>query len=170
MKMLFCFTAPVTLAMMLVACEDSSNGGHGHDHDHGDGTHAHAEGSVHDGHGHPADDHDHAHDEVSLGTVTIGGMRVEIAQGHGAVEAGKEGHLVIKLPYSDGGQTVVRAWIGTEDRTLSFVGKGDYAASHDDYDVHAMAPDPLPDGVMWWIEIEKPGGTKVVGSAGPILK
>ncbi len=49
------------------------------------------------------------------------------------------------------------------------IGKGEYAESHDDYDIHATAPTPLPSGVMWWIEIEKPDGTKLVGSAKPIL-
>ena len=111
----------------------------------------------------------HAHDEVGLGTITIGDMKVSLAQGHGKVAAGKEGHLVVKLPYNDKGATVVRAWIGTEDRTLSFVGKGGYAPSHDDYDVHAIAPDPLPQKPMWWIEIEKPDGTKLVGSIKPLL-
>ena len=111
---------------------------------------------------------DHAHAEDPLGTVTIGDLEVELAQGHGGIAAGKEGHLVVKLPYSDGGSTIVRAWIGTEDRTLSLVGKGEYAPSHDDYHVHAMAPDPLPAEALWWVEIEKPDGTKVVGSARPL--
>ena len=115
------------------------------------------------------EEEDHAHDEAELGKFAIDGIMVEAAQGHGAVEAGKEGHLVIKLPYKDQGATVVRAWIGTEDRTLSSVGKGEYAASHEDYDIHAVAPDPLPDGTKWWLEIEKPDGTKTVGSF-PILK
>ncbi len=91
-----------------------------------------------------------------------------LAQGHGGVTAGKESHLVVKLPYNDAGATIVRAWLGTEDRTASLVGKGEYAPSHDDYDIHATAPDPLPEGTMWWIEIEKPDGAKVVGSAQPI--
>jgi len=111
-----------------------------------------------------ADGEDHAHDEVPLGMVQIGDLEVELAQGHGNVEAGKESHLVVKLPYNDKGETIVRAWLGTEDRTFSLVGKGEYASSHDDYDVHAVAPDPLPANVMWWIEIEKPDGSKLVGS------
>jgi len=115
-----------------------------------------------------AEGEDHAHDEVPLGKVMIGDDEVELAQGHGKVEAGKEGHLVVKLPYNDKGETVVRAWLGTEDRTLSMVGKGEYAPSHDDYDVHAVAPDPLPENVMWWIEIEKPDGTQLTGSADPL--
>ena len=113
---------------------------------------------------------DHAHAEDPLGTVKIGDLDVELAQGHGGIVAGKEGHLVVKLPYSDKGSTVVRAWIGTKDRTLSFVGKGEYAPSHDDYDVHASAPDPLPENPMWWIEVEKPDGTKLVGSARPLFE
>lgn len=134
-------------------------------------THVHDDGSTHADHGDDAhaDGEDHAHDEAPLGKVTIGDMEIELAQGHGKVEAGKEGHLVVKLPYSDNGSTIVRVWLGTEDRTLSQVGKGEYAASHDDYDVHAVAPSPLPDNVMWWIEIAKPNGTKVVGAAKPLL-
>jgi hypothetical protein len=122
----------------------------------------------------PEDDaHDadgHEHDEEPLGTARLGDLDIELAQGHGAVVPGGEGHLVVKLPYDDSGATVVRAWIGTEDRTLSYVGKGVYAPSHDDYDVHATAPDPLPEDARWWIEIEKPDGTRLTGSAAPILE
>jgi hypothetical protein len=97
-------------------------------------------------------------------------MQVELAQGHGGVAAGKEGHLVVKLPYNDQGATQVRAWIGTSDSTLSMVGLGEYAPSHDDYDIHAMAPSPLPADAKWWIQIEKPDGTMVTGSANPITE
>jgi hypothetical protein len=114
-----------------------------------------------------AQGHDHA--EVSLGKFKAGDIEIEASQGHGKVAAGKEGHLVIKLPYKDKGATIVRAWIGTEDRTSSTVGKGAYAASHDDYDIHAVAPSPLPKDVKWWVEIEKPDGTKAVGSIAPKL-
>ena len=149
------------LAAGLAACD-----GHDHSHEHGDHDHRHDETA---GSADEHDDHDHA-EEQSLGTVDVGGLKVELAQGHGAVAAGKEGHLVVKLPYKDDGATIVRAWIGTEDRTASLVGKGEYAPSHDDYDIHATAPDPLPDGAQWWIEIEKPDGTKLVGSAKPLTE
>ena len=36
---------------------------------------------------------DHEHAEDPLGTVTIGGLEVDLAQGHGAVVANEEGHL-----------------------------------------------------------------------------
>jgi hypothetical protein len=114
------------------------------------------------------DDSDGHHDnEVPIGTVTIGEHVIELAQGNGAVAAGAEGHLVVKLPFSDDGATIVRAWIGGEDRTFSMVGLGKYAPSHDDYDVRADAPDPLPEDTLWWIELEQPDGTKLVGSATP---
>jgi hypothetical protein len=80
------------------------------------------------------------------------------------------GDLVIEVSSTCTVVLIVRAWIGTEDRTMSFVGKGEYAPSHDDYDIHAIAPDPLPENAMWWIEIEQPDGTKVVGSARPIME
>ena len=146
------------LTALLIGCGEKetntagsaqSEEAHGHPHE-GDEAHAHEEG-----------------EEVSLGTFKAGDMEIEAAQGHGMVEAGKEGHLVIKLPYKDDGATVVRAWIGTEDRTMSAVGKGDYAASHNDYDIHAVAPSPLPADAKWWVEIEKPDGTKTVGSVAP---
>lgn len=168
-------TLGAAIALALSGCgESGGEAGRAHGpetNEHAESTHAHADGSTHADHA--ADDHameeDHAHDETSLGTASIGDMTIELAQGHGAVAAGKEGHLVVKLPYNDGGSTIVRAWIGTADRTLSYVGKGEYAPSHDDYDIHAIAPDPLPADAMWWIEIEKPDGAKVVGSAQPIL-
>lgn len=142
----------------LTSCGEKEHGhdhAEGQDHDHGTET---AEA-----HGH---DHDHG-DEVELGVLTAGDMQIAASQSHGNVEAGKEGHLVIKLPHNDAGATVVRAWIGTEDRTLSTVGRGEYAAGHNDYDIHAMAPNPLPEGTMWWVEIEKPDGTKAIGSIAP---
>lgn len=160
-----------TLALTLAGCGESEKSTAKKS---GTGTHTHADGTVHPTHEggekmHKDDhDHDHEHDdEVALDPITIDGMTIVLAQSHGAVAAAKEGHLVVKLPYSDNGATIVRAWIGTEDRTLSFVGRGEYAASHDDYDIHAMAPDPLPENAMWWVEIEKPDGTKVVGSTKP---
>lgn len=155
------------LGLALTGCGKS---GSGDEHAHGQDTHTHADGATHTDHAAAAPAEDHAHDETPLGTVTIDDMRVELAQGHGAVVAGKESHLVVKLPYNDGGATIVRAWIGAEDRTLSIVGKGEYATDHDDYDIHAIAPDPMPVNALWWIEIEKPDGTKVVGSAAPIME
>lgn len=153
LKMLHTIIPAISLSALLVSCGEKETT-----------TTAPADGNA------PAaaeEEHDHAHDEVSLGSFTAGDMEIEAAQGHGMIEAGKEGHLVIKLPYKDDGSTVVRAWIGTEDRTMSAVGKGEYAPSHDDYDIHAIAPTPVPADAKWWVEVEKPDGTKSVGSVAP---
>lgn len=169
------------LAAMLWLAGCGNGGGNGGGAETGgtesDGTHTHADGTVHTGAEHgdePSGGAEHGHhgehDETPLGTTTIAGMIVTAAQGHGNVEAGKLGHLVIKLPYNDGGESIVRAWIGTKDRDLYLVERGEYAPSHDDYDVHVEAPAPLPDGAAWWIEIEKPDGTKVRGSIDMITK
>ncbi len=106
----------------------------------------------------------HGHEETSLGTTTVGDLTIECWQGHGQTAAGKEMHLVVKLPHNDAGQSAVRAWIGTEDRLQSLVAKGTYAPAHDDYDVHVEAPTPLPDDAAWWIEVELPDGTTHLGS------
>lgn len=150
------------VSLMLGGC-GGGNEDHDHAHENADGTHTHADGTTHA-------DHDHVHNEVALGRVLLGEFTAELAQGHGLVEAGDLEHLVVKLSYSDHGETVVRAWIGTEDRTLSEVGKGEYAPSHDDYDIHVNAPDPLPEGAMWWFEVEKPDGTKAIGSIAPLTE
>ena len=48
----------------------------------------------------------HGHDEkISLGTFTTGEMQVQLAHGHGAAQAGKQSYLVVKLSYSDQGQS-----------------------------------------------------------------
>jgi hypothetical protein len=149
-------TVSLAVASLLSAC--GNNNQNTHQNTASNGSAATAE-----------EEHGHEHTEVPLGAHDISGISVEAAQDHGSVEPAKEGHLVIKLPYNDSGSSTIRAWIGTADRTLSSVGKGEYDSSHDDYDIHAIAPDPLPDNVQWWVEIEKPDGTKSAGSI-PLLK
>lgn len=152
----------VTLLSVSALCASMSILGVGCDSESESTTSVHEHADDHD---HADDDHGHD-DEVSIGTAMIGDIEIEAFQGHGETEPGKEMHLVVKLPYSDNGASEVRAWIGTEDRFASVVGKADYAASHDAYDVHAVAPDPLPENAEWWIEITRPDGTVLVGSIG----
>ncbi len=141
------------------------------DDDHADD---HADDHDHDGEAGHDHDHEHAgmsgedpHDEVPLGTIELDGLTLELAQGHGEIAPGKELHLVVKPTPDDGGASVVRAWLGTEDRLSALVARGTYAASHGDYDLHAVAPDPLPEDVRWWIEVERPDGTVLTGSIAP---
>ncbi len=167
MKHLITLVAVTTSTMLIWAC---GSAGDSDPPSTQSGTHTHADGTTHDAHQEKMPTtQGHAHDEAPIGTVSIGSLQVDLTQGHGVIAAGKEGHLVVKLPYSDKGETVVRAWLGTEDRTLSMVGRGQYAASPDNYDIHAVAPTPLPANTLWWIEITKPDGTSIVGSAKPIM-
>lgn len=154
-----CASTVITISLLLLACSCTEQGTD-------DGT---ADATPQDTVSDASSGHGHAHDEVDLEPATIGELTVEFAQGHGGVAAGKEGHLVVKLPYNDSGSTIVRAWLGTEDRASSMVSLGVYAPSHDDYDIHAIAPDELPANTRWWIEIQKPDGTKIVGSTQPIF-
>ncbi|MEM1222402.1 MAG: hypothetical protein AAGH40_06525 [Verrucomicrobiota bacterium] len=153
MKNLIQLIIVLSLAALITGC--GSEHDHGHDH-HGHDHHDHAP-KLEEG------DHDHG-ERVRLGVFNISGVYVEAIQAHGMIKAGAEGHLALKLPYSDQGETVVRAWIGNEDRTLSSVGKGKFSAKYSLYDIHMMAPKPLPEDAKWWVEIEKPDGTKALGS------
>jgi hypothetical protein len=150
----------LVLAPWIAGCSHEHPDDHSHSHDTSTEETEHAD----------EQGEDHEHDEVSLGTSSVGGLTIELAQGHGVVVAGGESQLVVKLPYTDKGATTVRGWLGTEDRTLSLVGLGEYAPSHDDYDVHVTAPDPLPQSMLWWFEIERPDGSKLLGSASPLLE
>lgn len=161
-------------AALLAGCgpaSDSTPEAAHHDHD----GHDHA---AEDGHDHAADDsqddHDHAegagHEQddhatmAPLGTATIGTHQVSAQQGHGAAAAGKELHLVVTLTGDQSGTAIVRAWIGSEDRLASIVGKGEFDSDKGVYDIHAEAPTPLADTAKWWIEIETEDGTKSLGS------
>ncbi|MGB0292694.1 MAG: hypothetical protein ACPGIA_08965 [Luteolibacter sp.] len=153
MKQKYLFLAVIALSAALIACGEKKSSD---DHDH----------SQCGGCDHSDEDQGHG-EKTDLGSFMIGDLEVTATQAHGTVAGGKEGHLVVKLPHKDDGATIIRAWIGTEDRTLSQVGKGVYAASSDDYDIHTMAPSTLPEDVKWWVEVEKTDGTKVVGSIAP---
>lgn len=170
---------PITLVLALVfpACSESSSNDHGHahgddTHTHDDtaaptgSTHTHADGSTHTDH---ADDHDDSLQKIPLDTIVINGMSIQLSQSHGPVGAGEEEHLIVTIDNGDADIIGVRAWIGTEDRTLSYVGKGEYSVINDAYDIHTSAPDALDDNTMWWIEIEMADGTKHTGSIKPVM-
>lgn len=161
--------AGLAAALSVTGCEEQS-GTHGtttgeHGHADGDGHDHDGAGHDGDGDGHDGDDGhaDGDHDLAPLGTVTVGDMEVEAFQGHGEAAAGKELHLVVKLAGGDASSTV-RAWIGTDDRYASVVALAEYSAEQGGYELHAVAPDPLPESASWWIEVEMPDGRTHVGS------
>ncbi|MGJ8635575.1 MAG: hypothetical protein ACSHX5_01835 [Phycisphaerales bacterium] len=153
-------TKPITvlslvlgLALSMNACTEQSSSSSSHSH--GDETHSHTEDN------HAAED---MHESIPLGSMMINDFTVELAQGHGAVHAGEEEHLIVKLQSSEDEVLAIRAWIGTEDKTLSYVGKGEYSADRDVYDVHMIAPQSLDPDAMWWVELELRDGTIKTGS------
>jgi hypothetical protein len=109
------------------------------------------------------------HSKIELESITIAGMSIQLSQNHGTIGAGEEEHLIIQIDKGDTDVIGVRAWIGSEDRTLSYVGMGEYSVINDAYDIHTFAPEPLDENAMWWIEIEIPDGTKHLGSAKPVM-
>ena len=175
-------TLPIAFMLMLTlpACTESGSGNS--DHAHGDDTHVHqetskpkaasadshvhADGSTHANH---AEDTQQGHMEIPLEPVSIDGMDLILTQNHGPVNAGEEEHLIIRITENGDEIEAVRAWIGGEDRSMSYVGKGEYSLLSDAYDIHTIAPDPLPENAMWWIELEKRDGTKVVVSTKPAI-
>lgn len=131
----------------------------------GETAEEHAAHASHEGHDH--DDHaghdDHG-DRHELGTTTIGGLQATCWQVHGEAEPGKELFLMVKLDEATPGGSTLRAWIGTDDRLSALVSKGEFDADEGLYGVHAEAPDPLPEGAAWWIEVETPEGETQTGS------
>jgi hypothetical protein len=102
-------------------------------------------------------DHDHAASTStaqSLGTITVSGFEMEVIQ-DGKIEAGKEATFEIRIK-GDKDPTAVRVWIGVESGRGSAKGK---AHRHGDkMEVHADAPDPIPDDAKLWIEVETDAG------------
>jgi hypothetical protein len=152
-------TAAATNTQTPVGTAKPAGSSHDHDHDH-------------DGHDHDHDGHDHSsghghHDSVPLGSTIVGDYEVSCWQAHGSLEAGKELFITIKPPFDDAGRSVLRVWIGTEDRLASVVARASYVASRQAYEAHAEAPSPLPHGSAWWIEIERPDGSTHIGTIKP---
>lgn len=116
-------------------------------------THVHTPG---DGHGTEAghtDDHGGGHGSmVSLGSIQLGGVAVEVKQ-EGTVEAGKE--VGVDLSFAKGAAVpgTVRAWVGVESAAGSL--KAKLSGMHG----HLEVPKPLPEGSKFWFEADGTAGT-----------
>lgn len=135
-------------------------GGHEDDHHHGE-----QESGGKDHHEDHGDIHNNAVDLIVIDADASG---ISARQANGAIQAGQECILLVKLDAPSQEIKAVRAWIGGEDRTLSQVGLGHYDADESLYDIHAIAPKPLAEDAMWWIEVERSDGTKVFSTAKPL--
>jgi hypothetical protein len=153
MKPITVLSLSLGLALSMNACTEQSSTPSSHSH--GDETHSHAEES------HAAVD---LHESIPLGSISISELTFELTQNHGIVDPGEEEHLIIKFTEGDQSTLTVRAWIGSEDKTRSYVGIGEYSADQGVFNIHTTAPDSLMPDAKWWIEVEKPNGTKDVVS------
>lgn len=124
------------------------------DHDDHDGD-DHAHGDGHDGH----DDHMHG-ESISLGTLTIEGVGLEVSVS-GDMDPGEEVHVDIAVVSGDV-PTSVRLWIGDAAGTGALKSKAD---GHDDhFHGHAEMPSEMEEGSQLWIEIETATGERYTGS------
>jgi hypothetical protein len=153
MKPITVLSLSLGLALSMNACTEQSSTPSSHSH--GDETHSHAEES------HAAED---LHESIPLGSINISDLRVELTQNHGVVDPGEEEHLIIKFTEGDQSTLTVRAWIGSEDKTRSYVGIGEYSADQGVFNIHTTAPDSLMPDAKWWIELELQDGTIYTGS------
>lgn len=117
-------------------------------------AHVHTPG---DGHGKEAghtDDNGGAGHEsmVSLGSIQLGGVAVEIKQ-EGTVDAGKEVGVDLSFPKGAAVPGTVRAWIGIESAAGSL--KAKLSGTHG----HLEVPKPLPEGSKFWFEVDGDAGT-----------
>jgi hypothetical protein len=94
-----------------------------------------------------------------IGEQTIGGVVIAAAV-VGEIKPGAESE--IKLTIKSGKPAAVRGWIGVEN------GKGSAKAKAHAEDgglcCDAEAPNPLPEGARFWLEVEGADGAKALGS------
>ncbi|MBX3373674.1 MAG: hypothetical protein KF817_07555 [Phycisphaeraceae bacterium] len=124
------------------------------------------------------DDHDHDHDAagghgyghhgepVELGTTRIGAYQVHAARDEGAVTAGGDVPIDVRVDGDVSGITAVRFWIGTEDGDGAMRARGERedpsVLNH--WHAHADVPDPMPADSRLWVELELRSGERVRGS------
>lgn len=88
--------------------------------------------------------------------VTIGPYKVQPM----FEEEIEDGHYNIRV--EEGDFTAVRIWVGAEDNSDVMVVKTEL--ENDYQHGHLEVPNPIPDGVELWIEIENEAGEKFTGS------
>lgn len=91
---------------------------------------------------------------VSLGSIQLGGVAVEVEQ-EGTVEAGKEVGVELAFAKDKPAPGTVRAWVGVESAAGSMKSK---LGSGDHMHGHLEVPSPLPEGSKFWFEVEGAAG------------
>ena len=123
----------------------------GHHHKEGEEHHDDEKHTEEGGGDHP--------DAVSLGTKTVGGLKLEAKQAE-LVKAGGDGAFDLRIT---GGAKpkAVRFWVGLEDQEGSVVERAEEEEeSEGTWHTHVEVPDPLPPGSQFWAEIEPQSGER----------
>lgn len=112
----------------------------------------------HAGHNHSAPDA-HAHGKAeTVGAVNISTFNVAIAAS-GALSAGKEWHLELRLNPDQPVPKAIRVWVGGENGRGSAKAKADAEKdAKGEFSAHVEVPNPIPADSKLWISIELDNG------------
>lgn len=118
----------------------------------------------HAGHDHAAGGA-HAHGKIeAVGTVEIGVYKLAVSAA-GAIAAGKEWHVELRLNSDQPAPKAIRLWIGIENGRGSMKAKAEAEKdAKNEYSAHVEVPNPLPADSMLWISIEPDDGQTAKGS------
>lgn len=94
-----------------------------------------------------------------LGTTTIAGLRFESITQEGPVIAGEEGAFDVVIAEGQKPPKAMRAWIGLASGEGSMKTRLEKEPQRH-YHSHVEAPDPLPAGSQYWLEVEPESGAK----------
>jgi hypothetical protein len=120
----------------------------------------------HTGHDHAA----HAHGKTEpVGSVEVSVYKIAVSAA-GAVSAGKEWLVELRLNPTQPTPKAIRAWVGAENGRGSSKAKAEAEKdAKGEYSAHIDVPSPLPEGSKLWISIESDSGETTKGSL-PIAK
>ena len=118
----------------------------------------------HAGHNHAAEGA-HAHGKAeAVGAVDISVYKVAVSAS-GAIAAGKEWHVELRLNPDQPAPKAIRVWVGTENGRGSVKAKAEAEKdAKGEYGAHVEVPNPIPADSKLWISIEPDNGQTAKGS------
>jgi hypothetical protein len=118
----------------------------------------------HAGHNHAAEGA-HAHGKAeAVGSVDISVYKVAVSAS-GAIAAGKEWHVELRLNPNQPAPKAIRVWVGAENGRGSVKAKAEAEKdAKGEYGAHLEIPSPLPADSKLWITIEPDNGQSAKGS------
>lgn len=118
----------------------------------------------HAGHNHAAEGA-HAHGKAeAVGAVDISVYKVAVSAS-GAIAAGKEWHVELRLNPDQPVPKAIRVWVGIENGRGSVKAKAEAEKdAKGEYGAHVEVPNPIPADSKLWISIEPDNGQTAKGS------